>query len=143
VFRGDGTFALGGAGGEPYWPIPDARLLDLERKTTLDNDGRFQIEHVRPGIYELQISGSGITASQFRIRVADDDINLGSLKLLGTGRIVGQVTEPDDGPSPSPWPFVRGPLVESDEQAVAHVFVIQQVERQCAMFADAPDQAPL
>jgi len=30
VFRGDGTFALGGAGGEPYWAIPDARLLDFE-----------------------------------------------------------------------------------------------------------------
>jgi len=31
VFRGDWTFALGGAGGEPYWPIPDARLLDFQR----------------------------------------------------------------------------------------------------------------
>ena len=28
--------------------------------------------------------------------------------MRGTGRILGQVTEPDDGPSPGPWPFVRG-----------------------------------
>jgi len=90
--------------------VDEAMQGVAERKTTLDNDGKFQIENIRPGIYELQISGSGITASQLWIRVADDDINIGSLKLRGTGRIVGQVTEPDDGPSPSPWPFVRGQI---------------------------------
>ena len=30
--------------------------------------------------------------------------------MQGTGRIVGQVTEPHGGPNPSPWPFVRGEI---------------------------------
>lgn len=81
-----------------------------ERKTTLDDDDKFRIEHVRSGTYRLDISGPGITTGGFWIRVAGDDVDVGCLKMQGTGRVVGQVTEPDDGPSPAPWPFVRGEI---------------------------------
>ena len=47
--------------------VDEAMERVAERTTTLDDDGRFQIEHVRPGTYGLKISGPGITAGTFWI----------------------------------------------------------------------------
>ena len=54
--------------------VDEAMQRVAERTTTLDGDGRFQIEHVRSGIYGLEISGPGITAGTFWIGVAADDV---------------------------------------------------------------------
>lgn len=91
--------------------VVDEAMRRVSRQTTtLDDAGKFRIEHVRSGTYELEISGPGITADRFWIRVSGDDVDVGRLKMQGTGRIVGQVTEPYGGPNPSPWPFVRGEI---------------------------------
>lgn len=91
--------------------VVDEAMQRVSRQTTtLDDAGKFRIEHVRSGTYGLEISGPGITADTFWIRVLGDDVDVGRLKMQGAGRIVGQVTEPHGGPNPSPWPFVRGEI---------------------------------
>ena len=91
--------------------VVDEAMRRVSRQTTtLDDAGKFRIEHVRSGTYGLEISGPEITADRFWIRVFGDDVDVGRLKMQGAGRIVGQVTEPHGGPNPSPWPFVRGEI---------------------------------
>ena len=85
-----------------------------KRETSLDNDGKFRIERVRPGAYELQIFGPGITAGEFRIAVAANDLEVGILKVRGTGRIVGRASAPYDETDRAPWPFVRGEIIPAD-----------------------------
>ncbi|MCY2993318.1 MAG: carboxypeptidase regulatory-like domain-containing protein [Planctomycetota bacterium] len=80
------------------------------RKATLDNDGKFRIDHVRPGLYGLRVSGPDITAGKFWVAVSANDVDVGLLKVRGTGRLVGQVTQPSDETGHPPWPFVRGAI---------------------------------
>ncbi|MBM4094170.1 MAG: hypothetical protein FJ276_32905, partial [Planctomycetes bacterium] len=109
-----------------------------ERKTTAEDDGKFRIEHVRSGTYRLEISGPGITADRFWIRVSGDDVDVGRLKMQGTGRIVGQVTEPGDDPNPSPWPFVRGEIYgETDSGGPGRIEFITDEDGRFAV-EDAP-----
>jgi hypothetical protein len=77
---------------EGFEPTIAEESRDLVRlHTTVDKDGAFRFDHVRPDSYQLRIEGKDITPSCSLISVAEHDFDAGSFKIAGTGRIVGTV----------------------------------------------------
>ena len=72
--------------------------------TTTTAAGRFRFDHVRPDRYRLRVTGRGITPASREVTVAATGQDLGSLRVAGTGRIVGQVNHPEGGA----WAFADG-----------------------------------
>ena len=58
-------------------------------------DGTYHFDHVRPDAYEIRVEGADVTPVRRLIQVEDHDLDLGTLELAGTGRIVGTAHRPD------------------------------------------------
>lgn len=72
--------------------------------TTILPDGKVHFAHVRPDKYVMRVSGKGITPRRIPVWVGEEDLELGSLELQATGRIVGRIFGHDG----QPWEFADG-----------------------------------
>jgi hypothetical protein len=88
------------------WIDPDAGRVLATLKAVVDGDGAFQIEHAGPGGYALRIAGEDVTPVNKLIQVEERDVDVGSIPMIGTGRIVGTVHVPD-GPEEAAGRFAR------------------------------------
>ena len=73
-------------------------------KVKVKEDGTFYFDHIRPDGYQLRIDGMDITPVRKLIEVEAHDVEVGTMELIGTGRIVGTLHRAC-GLEQSPWPF--------------------------------------
>jgi hypothetical protein len=70
-------------------------------RSEIPTDGRIWIGPVRPDKYTLRISGHGITSRVLSFEVPGTGLDMGSIEVQGTGRVVGQVFRREG----EPWGF--------------------------------------
>ncbi len=90
-------------------------------KAKVGEDGSFHFDHIRPDGYQLRIDGKDITPVQMLIEVEAREVDVGSLQVIGTGRIVGTLHRAG-GLEESPWPLAEIHLTsEPARQRESHV----------------------
>ena len=86
--------------------IPVTPIEDLSQLTTeVAADGSLRFGHVRPGRYQLRITGRGLTPLNQPVVVPAAGLNVGEVSVRGTGRIAGWVYNPEKG---GIWALARG-----------------------------------
>ncbi|HEY6563763.1 MAG TPA: carboxypeptidase-like regulatory domain-containing protein, partial [Pirellulaceae bacterium] len=70
------------------------------------NGAPLRIQYLRTGEYRLRIRGEGATPLELPVSLRDGDLDMGELRLAGTGPITGIVHELDE--RKEPWRFADG-----------------------------------
>ncbi len=65
----------------------------LTRTTNVAADGTFSFDHVRPDRCTLLLKGPGVTSTLLAFDVPPGGLDLGQIRLAGTGRIQGHLLE--------------------------------------------------
>jgi len=81
---------------------------------TVEEDGAFRIEQVRPDSYTLTMAGKGVAPTTIRLEVPEGGIDVGRLKAGGTGRIFGRVYKPKFYDEGGVWAFKQGEIHHPD-----------------------------
>ena len=77
------------------WIIPDEGRAVATLTAAVDGNGAFQFGDVGPDGYLLRIAGKDVTPVNKLIQVEERDVEVGSIPMIGTGRIVGTIHLPD------------------------------------------------
>ncbi len=68
----------------------------------------LRIPDLRPGEYQLRLRGEGVTPLLLTVTLGERDLDLGEVRLLGTGTISGKVSDPYK--RKKPWRFADGEI---------------------------------
>jgi hypothetical protein len=83
-----------------------ARREFAARNETFKAGAAFRLDHLQSGNYQLKIRCDGATPLIRPITVGEVDLDLGELRLRGSGTIFGAVHDPND--PRKPWRFTDG-----------------------------------
>lgn len=96
-------------------PHPGVELASCQRQAPVGETLRF--EHLRAGNYQLRVRCEGATPLLRPVTVGDKDVDLGELRIAGTGTIHGTLKDPYD--RVKIWRFADGEVhVDGFEEPV-------------------------
>ncbi|MFO1077409.1 MAG: carboxypeptidase-like regulatory domain-containing protein [Planctomycetota bacterium] len=113
-----GSVTAGGSEPVSEFTVRVVRTMFLVMKTPVRTevvhaaDGAFALVGIPPGDYSLEIAAEGMSTSQTNLRVADGDVDVGTITLQRGASIAGRVLADDGSP-------VRGALVRRRQGAMA------------------------